>query len=428
MSQVAVADINELKGVSAETPKLRFVDSKLCWYKSNPASNAVGDDDLVIVPTSGTGRWLKQQSASTSNTILQIDNTKTSNFTASTNTHYLIDLTSASNTNCTVTLPSNPPSGTRVDITYVSSTNILKKVRVARNGSLIQGLASDIEIFTQYSYLYMTYINSTFGWSVVSDRPLTRFQNAVSIVRPGSTNQAQQGIIHYLGTELGTMTYQNPTFHQLSPFRPGRVQVFNYTNSSAGGINLYRDWSSTGTICFNKTVSAASSTTFSATNPNASFLNISFYNVSTYNPIYVRLQDLYIEWAVTDIESNASFAVPGFSLLGLTPSRMGRFTYTDLDLMNSQAGYNTYANYANNINYGWNTELDWDLVLSYNRSTISPSPISNGFYSTGNPLNAEFISVNSPNYYSHFCFKNTRISTTNTFAVHHLEFYGDVLL
>lgn len=58
----AVADITALKAVSASNRKdkdLRYVESTGIIYAFDSGSAATGDDDFVVTPSAGSGRWLK---------------------------------------------------------------------------------------------------------------------------------------------------------------------------------------------------------------------------------------------------------------------------------------------------------------------------------------------------------------------------------
>lgn len=58
----AIADITALKAIVAADRAdryLLYVASVDSWYRFNSSSSAVGDDNLIVVPSSGSGRWIK---------------------------------------------------------------------------------------------------------------------------------------------------------------------------------------------------------------------------------------------------------------------------------------------------------------------------------------------------------------------------------
>jgi len=65
----AVATITALKAVAAADRKdndVRFVDDIKVFYQFDSSSSDTGDDDLVLTPDAGTGRWLKITNAARS--------------------------------------------------------------------------------------------------------------------------------------------------------------------------------------------------------------------------------------------------------------------------------------------------------------------------------------------------------------------------
>lgn len=86
----AVADITALKAVSAANRSdkdIRLVESTRQLYIFESGSSATGDDDFVVTPSSGTGRWLKYSPASVKDADFSIvddgDITKVAKFQAS---------------------------------------------------------------------------------------------------------------------------------------------------------------------------------------------------------------------------------------------------------------------------------------------------------------------------------------------------------
>lgn len=84
---------------------------------------------------------------------------------AVTGTHYA--LTNAATS--TLTLPASPSAG---DLVYVTSANGLSTNIIARNGSNIQGLASNYIMEIVYSSLQFRYINAGMGWAIIGWGPL----------------------------------------------------------------------------------------------------------------------------------------------------------------------------------------------------------------------------------------------------------------
>lgn len=81
-----------------------------------------------------------------------------SNLTAS--NHYFV----SSATTITVNLPANPTLGDTIKVTKVAAGNVI----IARNGSNINGAASNIAISVAYDSEILTFVNTTVGWCRIS--------------------------------------------------------------------------------------------------------------------------------------------------------------------------------------------------------------------------------------------------------------------
>lgn len=66
----------------------------------------------------------------------------------------------------TITLPSSPSLGAKVTIRDGSGTFAANNLTIARNGQLIQGLASDLNATVNGEKLELVYYNATYGWRV----------------------------------------------------------------------------------------------------------------------------------------------------------------------------------------------------------------------------------------------------------------------
>ena len=77
---------------------------------------------------------------------------------------YSCDTSSAS---FTLTLPSNPPGGSKVSIIDHASTFGTKKLVVGRNGKKIMGLNENMDITTNNANISLIFINSTNDWRIL---------------------------------------------------------------------------------------------------------------------------------------------------------------------------------------------------------------------------------------------------------------------
>ena len=85
----------------------------------------------------------------------------TGNTTAVANTKYIVNTNSA---NITITLPSSPTLGTEVGIIDGTGNASVHAITVSRNGSNIQGAASNMTVTTARSAFTLVYYNASQGW------------------------------------------------------------------------------------------------------------------------------------------------------------------------------------------------------------------------------------------------------------------------
>jgi hypothetical protein len=86
---------------------------------------------------------------------------KTAGFTAVSGTGYFVNTTGGA---ITVTLPSSPSVGDIVSIADYAGTAETNNITIARNGSNINGAASDLEISKNNSSITLVYVDGTQGW------------------------------------------------------------------------------------------------------------------------------------------------------------------------------------------------------------------------------------------------------------------------
>jgi hypothetical protein len=90
---------------------------------------------------------------------------KTTGFTAVSGTGYFVNTTSGA---ITVTLPATPSAGDIVSISDYAGTSVSNNITIARNGSNINGEASDLTIVANNSAVTLIYVDGTEGWKTTS--------------------------------------------------------------------------------------------------------------------------------------------------------------------------------------------------------------------------------------------------------------------
>ncbi|MGL5923701.1 hypothetical protein [Chroococcidiopsis sp.] len=280
MSSVSVDNLVSLKAVSAASPKLRWVVSERAWFGSDPASTSAADNVNVISPNSGVGRWFRQYAVAPVSTILWT--TLTASTTLAPDAGYIIDLTSTSG-NVDLALPTGAAIGTTIYLIYSGVTDLLKKAIVRRGPYLINGTAWDYQFYQERQQVQLRYTGPANGWVVTTEGRFDRFQPAVIFAKPSTTTVPQNGILQYLGSEMGTASYSAP----IAPQAPRPRRISFVTLSGWGGSSFW---------IMDKNV-AGSSTFYSNSGAIAqNSLGILFYNWSTNQPIQVKLESIFIQW------------------------------------------------------------------------------------------------------------------------------------
>jgi len=110
---------------------------------------------------------------------------KTASFTATSGDGFFVNTTSAA---ITVTLPASPSAGDIVAVSDYAKTSATNNITLGRNGSNIQGAASDLVISRNGVALTLIYVDATKGWIVTnSGAELDKEPNPEFIVASGGT-------------------------------------------------------------------------------------------------------------------------------------------------------------------------------------------------------------------------------------------------
>ena len=121
---------------------------------------AVAGTKTVTFPAE-TGTLVTSASSTVPNTIVWNTTVQTSGFTASNNTGYFCNTTSAG---FTVTLPASPSVGYKVTIVDYAGTFGTNNLTVSGNSSKINGSSAGQVLSTNRTGVTFTYIDSTQGW------------------------------------------------------------------------------------------------------------------------------------------------------------------------------------------------------------------------------------------------------------------------
>jgi hypothetical protein len=109
---------------------------------------------------------------------------KTAGFTAVSGNGYFVNTTSGA---ITVTLPATPSAGDIVAISDYANTAITNNITVGRNGSNIEGAASDLTINNNGASVTFVYVDGTRGWKVVNTGDKDNTQSPTFVTATGGT-------------------------------------------------------------------------------------------------------------------------------------------------------------------------------------------------------------------------------------------------
>ena len=131
---------------------------------------------------------------------------KTSGFTAVSGNGYFCNTTSAA---FTVTLPLSPSAGDIVGITDYANTADTNNITIGRNGSNIQGDASDFIINTEGGSVLLVYVDGTKGWLVTSASQASDITSPQFVTATGGTILTSGDFKTHVFTGPGTFCVSN---------------------------------------------------------------------------------------------------------------------------------------------------------------------------------------------------------------------------
>jgi hypothetical protein len=145
---------------------------------------------------------------------------KTANFTAVSGNGYFVDTTT---TALTVTLPTTPSAGAIVAISDYANNSEINNITVGRNGSNIEGSATNLVISNTGISMTFVYADSTKGWKVTG---------------AGQSSQKNPSNPEYVAATGGTITTSGD--YKIHTFTgPGTFTVTNDGNSAGSNTVEY---------------------------------------------------------------------------------------------------------------------------------------------------------------------------------------------
>jgi hypothetical protein len=400
----------DLKDLIIPGTSLRFVVENKAWYYSDPTSTAIADNENILAPTVGSGRWFKSTSNVKNIQATSVVVHNLSNITMSPGVHYIVDMTLATD-NCELTLPVSGALGDFVQVSLLAPSNIYRLI-------IKKGVNTINQVSTDYAFLRKSVIarfdfagNS--NW-IIDNPGVFKYTLAPYFAAPSTTDVAQNGIVDYLGRNYGV----NPTYTNPGVVAAGFTQKMN--------IVAHRLYAQTGTR-FNVFEKTPITTTFAGVNTIAGEYRpfaVIFYETGTNTPLPVRLDSVYIEY-LTSLINDTSRNPPTIEVYGVQEP----FKHSWVQAMTDQAqasAVNTFLLYEDT-----GALLKESPTRKHITSIDAASiPLTEGFYWSVPFDNARFLPINSTEFFPIYYFLGFDNFNTNGtgFALNQLEFYGDIII
>ena len=133
----------------------------------------------------------------------QTGSIKTGDFTAANGEGYFVNTTSGT---VTVTLPGSPSTGNIVAIADYAGTAATNNITIARNGSNIEGIASNATLNTNRDTVTLVYVDGTQGWIAVNSNDAATISPAYVTASGGNATVTCGDFKTHIFTGPGTFT------------------------------------------------------------------------------------------------------------------------------------------------------------------------------------------------------------------------------
>jgi hypothetical protein len=157
--------------------------------RTNCGTVQLGDSgDTITIPAGATQTGVGRQG-----TVDWDTTAKTTSFTAVSGNGYFVNTTSGA---VTMTLPASPSAGDIVGVNDYARTFATNNLTVARNGSNIQGVATDGTISTNGQSTMFVYVDGTKGWIPTEDQTTTNYGELYVTATGGTVTTSGDYKIH----------------------------------------------------------------------------------------------------------------------------------------------------------------------------------------------------------------------------------------
>jgi len=177
--KLTLKDSDNSNEVSLQSPSTVAADQDFILPSADGSAN-----NLITTNASGTLSFTDIDTLVTSDIDWQTGDIKTGDFTAVAGKGYFVNTTSGT---ITATLPASPSAGDFVALKDYAATFGSNKLTIARNGSNIQGSASNSIISTNRASVVLQFIDATKGWLYLVENNVADLENALYVTATGGT-------------------------------------------------------------------------------------------------------------------------------------------------------------------------------------------------------------------------------------------------
>jgi hypothetical protein len=177
--KITLKDSDNSNEVSLQSPSTVSSSQDFIVPNADGAANTI-----ITTNASGTLSFTDINTLVTSDIDWQTGDIKTGDFTAVAGKGYFVNTTSGT---ITATLPASPSAGDFVALKDYAATFGSNKLTIGRNGSNIQGAATNSDITTSRASLLLQYIDATKGWLYLIENNVGDLENVLYVTATGGT-------------------------------------------------------------------------------------------------------------------------------------------------------------------------------------------------------------------------------------------------
>ena len=196
--KLTLKDSDNSNEVSLQSPSTVAADQDFILPSADGSAN-----NLITTNASGTLSFTDINTLVTSDIDWQTGDIKTGDFTGVAGKGYFVNTTSGT---ITATLPASPSAGDFVALKDYAATFGSNKLTIARNGSNIQGSASNSIISTNRASVVLQFIDATKGWLYLIENNVGDLEQQLYVTASGGTQTTSGDYKIHTFNSSGTFT------------------------------------------------------------------------------------------------------------------------------------------------------------------------------------------------------------------------------